>query len=113
MIRTTIEKTLYLLLILSIPSIVYGQVDAELRGVVKDKNGLPVFTATVVLQNTTKGAVTDENGAFVRVGGHNIMMSPPLIVTEDHVNEIISALVKMIPKRIPTNRNFTFFIKPK
>ena len=33
-----------------------------------------------------------ENGAFVRVGGHNIMMSPPLIVTEDHVNTIISAL---------------------
>ena len=35
---------------------------------------------------------TYENGAFVRVGGHNIMMSPPLIVTEDHVNKIISAL---------------------
>ena len=33
-----------------------------------------------------------EHGAFVRVGGHNIMMSPPLIVTEDHVNTIISAL---------------------
>jgi len=33
-----------------------------------------------------------ENGAFVRVGGHNIMMSPPLIVTEDHVDTIISAL---------------------
>jgi adenosylmethionine-8-amino-7-oxononanoate aminotransferase len=35
---------------------------------------------------------TYENGAFVRVGGHNIMMSPPLIVTEDHVNKIVSAL---------------------
>ena len=33
-----------------------------------------------------------EHGAFVRVGGHNIMMSPPLIVTEDHVNTIVSAL---------------------
>ena len=65
MIKKTIEKILYLLLALSIPSIVYGQVDAELMGVVRDKNGLPVFTATVVLQNTTKGAVTDENGAFV------------------------------------------------
>ena len=33
-----------------------------------------------------------QHGAFFRVGGHNIMMSPPLIVTEDHVNTIISAL---------------------
>ena len=46
----------------------------------------------VYLTNAKIQKTTYENGAFVRVGGHNIMMSPPLIVTEDHVNKIISAL---------------------
>ena len=33
-----------------------------------------------------------EAGAMVRVGGNNILMSPPLIIEEDEVNTILSAL---------------------
>ncbi|MFO7769937.1 MAG: aminotransferase class III-fold pyridoxal phosphate-dependent enzyme [Roseovarius gahaiensis] len=35
-----------------------------------------------------------ESGAMVRLGGHNILMSPPLTITEAEVNQIISALDK-------------------
>jgi len=35
-----------------------------------------------------------ENGAMVRLGAHNILMSPPLTITEAEVNQIISALDK-------------------
>lgn len=33
-----------------------------------------------------------QNGAMVRIGGNNIMMSPPLIVTEDEIDTILAAL---------------------
>ncbi len=33
-----------------------------------------------------------EAGAMVRVGGNNIMMSPPLVVTEDEINQVLGAL---------------------
>lgn len=36
--------------------------------------------------------VTYENGAMVRISGSNIILSPPLVVTEDHVSTIINAL---------------------
>ncbi|NHQ73271.1 aminotransferase class III-fold pyridoxal phosphate-dependent enzyme [Roseovarius gahaiensis] len=35
-----------------------------------------------------------ESGAMVRLGGHNILMSPPLTITEAEVNQIITALDK-------------------
>lgn len=35
-----------------------------------------------------------EAGVMVRLGMHNILMSPPLIITEDEVNHVISALDK-------------------
>ncbi len=35
-----------------------------------------------------------ENGVMVRLGGSNILMSPPLIITETEVGQIISALDK-------------------
>lgn len=36
--------------------------------------------------------VAYENGAMLRVSGPNIILSPPLVLTEDHVNRILSAL---------------------
>jgi len=33
-----------------------------------------------------------DNGAMVRLGGNNILMSPPLVITEAEVNQILSAL---------------------
>lgn len=33
-----------------------------------------------------------EAGTMVRLGGNNILMSPPLVITEDEVNQILSAL---------------------
>jgi hypothetical protein len=35
---------------------------------------------------------TYQAGAMVRLGMHNILMSPPLTITEDEVNVILSAL---------------------
>ena len=35
---------------------------------------------------------TYEAGAMVRVGGNNIMMSPPLVVTEAEIDRVLSAL---------------------
>ena len=35
-----------------------------------------------------------EAGAMVRLGMNNILMSPPLIITEDEVNVILNALDK-------------------
>lgn len=37
-------------------------------------------------------AVAYQNGAMVRPGGNNIMMSPPLVVTEAEVDQIIAAM---------------------
>ncbi|MFU8865464.1 MAG: aminotransferase class III-fold pyridoxal phosphate-dependent enzyme [Rhodobacterales bacterium] len=37
---------------------------------------------------------TYEAGTMVRLGGHNILMSPPLTITEDEVNTILSSLDK-------------------
>lgn len=36
--------------------------------------------------------VTYQNGAMIRVSGHNIMMSPPLVLTSDDVQTILGAL---------------------
>jgi outer membrane receptor for ferrienterochelin and colicin len=74
------KRYFYLLFfIISIHSFSYGQIFSELRGMVKDKNGLPVFTATAVLQNSGLGAVTDENGGFViknvAPGSYNVTVS--------------------------------------
>jgi len=33
-----------------------------------------------------------EAGAMVRIGGNNLMMSPPLIVTEGEINDLLAAL---------------------
>jgi adenosylmethionine-8-amino-7-oxononanoate aminotransferase len=38
------------------------------------------------------GQICNENGVMVRVAGHAIMVSPPLIITEDETNKILSAL---------------------
>jgi adenosylmethionine-8-amino-7-oxononanoate aminotransferase len=35
---------------------------------------------------------TYEAGCMVRLGMHNILMSPPLVITEDEVNKVLSAL---------------------
>jgi len=35
-----------------------------------------------------------EAGAMVRLGAHNILMSPPLTISEGEVNRIIAALDK-------------------
>ncbi|MEP5201266.1 MAG: aminotransferase class III-fold pyridoxal phosphate-dependent enzyme, partial [Paracoccaceae bacterium] len=36
--------------------------------------------------------VTYQNGAMVRVSGPNLILSPPLILTEDEASKILSAL---------------------
>ena len=36
--------------------------------------------------------VTYEHGAMVRISGSNIILSPPLVVTQAHVATILSAL---------------------
>ena len=48
----------------------------------------PIDKATI---NTIQ-EVAYQNGAMVRVSGPNIILSPPLILTEDEVNTILSAL---------------------
>jgi hypothetical protein len=48
----------------------------------------PIDKATI---NTIQ-EVAYQNGAMVRVSGPNIILSPPLILTEDDVNTILSAL---------------------
>jgi adenosylmethionine-8-amino-7-oxononanoate aminotransferase len=35
---------------------------------------------------------TYEAGAMVRIGGNNLLMSPPLIITESEINRVLSAL---------------------
>jgi hypothetical protein len=40
----------------------------------------------------TVGKVAAENGAMVRVAGHTVMVSPPLIATADEVDTILSAI---------------------
>jgi len=47
------------------------------------------------IDKKTIGAIhrtTYENGAMVRVSGNNIIMSPPLVLTEADVNTILTAL---------------------
>ena len=43
-------------------------------------------TLSMVYEETYKA------GAMVRVGGNNLMMSPPLVVTEDEIKQILAAL---------------------
>ena len=33
-----------------------------------------------------------ESGAMVRIGGHNILLSPPLIITKGETDQILTAL---------------------
>lgn len=72
-------KLAILLLLLFIVTCVNAQVTTEVSGYVKDEAGLPIFTATVVLNNTSTGAVTDDNGRFlikdVVPGSYNITAS--------------------------------------
>jgi adenosylmethionine-8-amino-7-oxononanoate aminotransferase len=51
--------------------------------------------AKTPIDKATIGAVhraTYENGAMVRVSGNNIILSPPLVVTETNVSKILNAL---------------------
>ena len=36
--------------------------------------------------------VAYENGAMIRISGPNIILSPPLVLSEDDVNTILSAI---------------------
>ncbi len=90
-------KILALLIFLALhPAIIFSQATSELRGSVKDKNGLPIFTATVVLQNTTKGAVTKENGDFVIEniipGSYNVTASFLGYKTQTKFNVILKSV---------------------
>jgi adenosylmethionine-8-amino-7-oxononanoate aminotransferase len=38
------------------------------------------------------GKICNDNGVMVRVSGHAIMVSPPLIITEAETNKILSAM---------------------
>jgi len=40
----------------------------------------------------TVGKVAAANGAMVRVAGHAVMVSPPLITTADEVDTILNAI---------------------
>lgn len=42
----------------------YSQVTSSVNGYVKDEMGLPIFTATIYIDQLAKGAVTDDQGRF-------------------------------------------------
>ncbi len=51
--------------------------------------------AKTPLDGATVGRIHNaiyEAGCMVRVSGHNILMSPPLVITEDEINSVLSAL---------------------
>ncbi|BAX82606.1 TonB-dependent receptor [Labilibaculum antarcticum] len=56
-----------------------AQVTTELTGYVKDKTDLPLIGASVYLENTTKGATTNENGYYsipnVKPDTYNLVVS--------------------------------------
>jgi adenosylmethionine-8-amino-7-oxononanoate aminotransferase len=52
----------------------------------KTKKPIDAVTATIVQQ------VTYQSGAMIRVSGPNIILSPPLVLTEADVTTILSAL---------------------
>ncbi|MDF1673723.1 MAG: TonB-dependent receptor [Vicingaceae bacterium] len=43
----------------------YSQVTSSVNGYVKDEMGLPIFTATIYIDQLAKGAVTDDQGRFM------------------------------------------------
>lgn len=77
------EKSMYkklsiFILILALPTLIFAQSYGKIRGMVKDKaNGEALPGVNLVLENTTIGATTNENGLFiilnVPVGRYTIM----------------------------------------
>jgi len=51
-------------------------------------NKTPLDAATIKRIHTA----TYQAGAMVRIGGNNLMMSPPLIITEAEITRVLAAL---------------------
>ncbi len=72
-------KKLIILYLVLLAISVQAQVTTELTGYVKDKTDLPLIGASVYLENTTKGATTDENGYYsitnVKPDTYNLVVS--------------------------------------
>ena len=47
----------------------------QVKGTVKDANGLPVIGATVIVDGTTTGTTTDANGQFVIAAGEKATLT--------------------------------------
>lgn len=79
MFKPNLKNLYFLLLTFVAPSFCLGQIETEIRGTVKDQSGLPIFTATIVLQNTGLGAITNDNGSYiiknVSPGSYNLTAS--------------------------------------
>ena len=53
-----------IILIILFSTIYYLAVSQTIRGVIKDKAGLPIPGATVMIKNSNIGVVADENGTW-------------------------------------------------
>ena len=65
LIRRIIERTsFFTLLLFFISNFTFGQSGINVSGIVKDAENIPLPGASVVIENTVKGTITNENGAF-------------------------------------------------
>ena len=67
-----------LLFLLLLPITCFGQVTTEITGYVTDKTEFPLIGASVYLENTTDGGISDENGYYritgVKPGNYNLIV---------------------------------------
>ena len=61
------------------PFIFFAQVTGEIYGTIVDEKNIPVAGASVILENTTKGAQTDFDGKYIitniEPGSYNLIAS--------------------------------------
>jgi len=58
------KKILFVILCMAV-TVVYSQVQGTLSGKIIEENQSPLFGASVVLEGTSFGAITDENGQYI------------------------------------------------
>ena len=83
-VNRLLYKAVLLLFLCSFSLIAIAQ-NATLSGSVKDPNGLPLAGASVILEGSKKGTVTDANGNFtlnVSPGSHTIIISYVGVITQ-------------------------------
>ena len=54
-----------LLILLILPNLIFSQIEGNINGYIYDsKSQLPIMGANIIIEDTQKGAITDENGFF-------------------------------------------------